>query len=147
MADKFISFPSPVEPLMKNRWLLTVGKIPHYLIRNVNLDSFTDEGKTYTKLTFSIFNIIGYTVVPDDVVGLNKIKLEFLDPVGTVVNGYDMKVKFEKMNLNCDYGSSGLLEHNFEFYVKNLNQLYTNTGELSEKEIIENYKNKKEVTS
>lgn len=143
MAEKIISFPSPVEPLMKNRWLLKVGNIPEYLIRDVDLESFVEDGGTYTKLNFSIMNIIGYTVIPDDIIGLKNIKLEFLDPTGVVVNGYDMKVKFERMSFKCDYGDNGLLTHNFIFYVKHLDQLYTNQGEKSEKELIKTYKENK----
>lgn len=144
MAEKIISFPSPVEPLMKNRWLLKVGNIPEYLIRAVDLESFVEDGGTYTKLNFSIMNIIGYTVIPDDVIGLKNIKLEFLDPTGVVVNGYDMKVKFEKMSFKCDYGDNSLLTHEFTFYVKNLDQIHSNVDEKSEKEIVENYKKQKE---
>jgi hypothetical protein len=52
------------------------------------------------------------------------------------------------MSFKCDYADGGILTHNFVFYVKNLNQLYTNVGEESEKEIVENYKkNKKEKES
>jgi len=124
---KRVEWPNP-EPLKTNRWLLNVGNIPSYLVRN---------------LDFSLMNIVGYTVVPDDVVTLKNIKLEFLDPTGHVVNGYDMKVEFENMSFKCDYSEDNLLTHNFVFYVKNLNQLYTNVGEESEKEIIENYKKNK----
>ena len=41
------------------------------------------------------------------------------------------------------YADGGILIHNFVFYVKNLNQLYSNIGEESEKEIVENYKKNK----
>ena len=137
-----VEWPNP-EPLKTNRWLLNVGNIPSYLVRNLDLETFTEKGKTNTKLKFSLMNIVGYTVVPDDVVTLKNIKLEFLDPTGHVVNGYDMKVEFENMSFKCDYSEDNLLTHNFVFYVKNLNQLYTNVGEESEKEIVENYKKNK----
>jgi hypothetical protein len=113
------------------------------LVRSTNLETFVEKGKTYTKLNFSLLNTVDYTIVPDDVIQLRKIKLEFLDPVGHVINGYDMNVEFEKMSLKCDYSDDGLLTHNFVFYVKNLNQLHTNVGEESEKEIVEKYKNNK----
>jgi len=151
MADKMISFPSPVEPLRANRWILQLGKIPPYLLRNVTLETVTEKigrkSEVYTKLNFSLYNTVNYTIVPDDIIQLKKIKLEFLDPTGVVVNGYDMNVNFEKMSLKCDYADGGLLTHEFIFYVKNLNQLFTNTGEESEKEIVENYKKKKEKES
>lgn len=152
MAEKVFSLPSNgVEPLRANRWILHLGKIPSYLVRNVTLETITEKvgrkSEIYTKLNFSLYNIVDYTIVPDDVIQLKKIKLEFLDPTGVVVNGYDMNVSFEKMSLKCDYGDGGLLIHEFIFYVKNLNQLNVNIGEESEKEIIENYKKKKEKES
>lgn len=149
MAEKMFSLPpAGVEPLRANRWILQLGKIPPYLTRNVVLETVNEKkdkkSDFYTKLTFSLFNIVHYTIVPDDVIQLKKIKLEFLDPTGVTVNGYDMNVEFEKMSLKCDYSDSGLLTHEFIFYVKNLNQLNTNMGEESEKEIINNYKKKKD---
>ena len=88
-------------------------------------------------------NVIGYNILPDDIITLKKIKLDILDPTGVVVNGYDMRVEFDKMSFKCDYADGGILIHNFVFYVKNLNQLYSNIGEESEKEIVENYKKNK----
>lgn len=143
MAEKVFEWPQNVEPLRTNRWILKIGKVPSYLVRNVNMESFMEDDKTYTKLSFSLMNVVDYNIVPDDVITLKKIKLEFLDPTGLVVNGYDMRVEFDKMSFKCDYGDGGILTHNFVFYVKNLNQLYTNVGEESEKEIIENYKKNK----
>ena len=150
MAKLMQKFPSPVEPLRTNRWILNVGKVEPWLVTKVNLESFSEKSdrrdhKTYTKLSFSIFNVVGYTLVPDDVIQLRKIKLDFLDPTGVVVNGYDMNVEFEKMSLKCDYSDDGLLTHEFVFYVKNLEQYFANVNELSEKEIVENYKKKKEA--
>jgi hypothetical protein len=146
MAEKTVDFKIH-EPLRTNRWILNVGKVPAYLFRTVNLETFVEKGqknpKTYTKLTFSIYNTVNYTLNPDEVITLKKIKLDFLDPVGTVVNGYDMNVEFEKMALKCDYADGGLLTHEFVFYVKNLDKLYSNQGEDSEKEIIEKYKKNK----
>lgn len=142
MAEKKFEFKLQ-EPLRTNRWLLNVGKVPTWLVRSTHLETFVDKKKTYTKLNFSLLNTVDYTIVPDDVIQLKKIKLEFLDPVGTTVNGYDMNVEFEKMSLKCDYADGGLLTHEFVFYVKNLTQLNTNQGEESEKEIIEKYKENK----
>ena len=143
MAEKVFEWPQNVEPLRTNRWILKIGKVPSYLVRSVDMESFVEENKTYTKLNFSLMNVIGYNIVPDDIITLKKIKLEFLDPTGVVVNGYDMRVEFDKMSFKCDYTDGGILTHNFVFYVKNLNQLNTNVGEESEKELIENYKKNK----
>ena len=148
MAEKIVDF-KVHEPLRANRWILNVGKIPAYLFRSVNLESFVEKDsknpKTYTKLTFSIYNTVGYTLNPDDVITLKKIKLDFLDPVGSIVNGYDMKVEFDRMSLKCDYADGSLLTHEFVFYVKDLNQLYSNEGEVSDKEFVEKFKEKKGV--
>jgi len=138
------------EPLRANRWILNIGKIPSYLFRNVSLESFSEKkarkkNEIYTKLSFSIYNTVNYTVHPDDIVLLRKMKLDFLDPVGEIINGYNMNVEFEKMSLKCDYSDSGLLTHEFVFWVKDMEQFYNNRNEKSEKEILEEYKKKKEA--
>lgn len=143
MKENSFKWPEAVEPLRTNRWVLKIGKVPSYLVRDLDIESFVEDDKTYTKLKFSLMNVIGYNIVPDDIITLKKIKLEFLDPTGVVVNGYDMRVEFDKMSFKCDYADGGILTHNFMFYVKNLNQLYCNIGEESEKEIVENYKKNK----
>ena len=149
MAELVMKIPVFEEPLRANRWILNIGKIPNYLFRNVSLKSFTEKkdkkrDQIYTKLTFSIYNTVNHVVIPDDVVLLRKIKLDFLDPTGMVINGYDMNVEFEKMSLKCDYSDSGLLTHEFIFWVKNMEQIRSNVDEKSEKEIVDNYKKKKE---
>jgi hypothetical protein len=98
MAERILEWKIQ-EPLRTNRWLLKAGKVPAWLVRSTNLETFVEKGKTYTKLNFSLLNTVDYTIVPDDVIQLRKIKLEFLDPVGHVINGYDMNVEFEKMSL------------------------------------------------
>lgn len=149
MAELLMKTPIHEEPLRANRWILNIGNVPPYLFRNVSLESFLEKkdrkgNQIYTKLTFSIYSTCNYVVIPDDVVLLRKIKLDFLDPTGMVINGYDMNVEFEKMSLKCDYSDSGLLTHEFTFWVKNMEQLNANVGESSEKEIVEKYKKKKE---
>ena len=149
MAELTMKTPIQEEPLRANRWILNIGKIPPYLFRNVSLESFTEKkdkkrDQIYTKLTFSIYNTVNHVVIPDDVVLLRKITLDFLDPTGVAINGYDMNVEFEKMNLKCDYSDGGLLTHEFIFWVKNMEQIRSNVNEKSEKEIVDNYKKKKE---
>jgi len=148
MAELVMKTPIQEEPLRANRWILNIGKVPPYLFRNVSLESFTEKkdkkrDQIYTKLTFSIYNTVNHVVVPDDVVLLRKIKLDFLDPTGMVINGYDMNVEFEKMSLKCDYSDSGLLTHEFIFWVKNMEQIRSNVDEKSEKEIVDSYKKKR----
>jgi hypothetical protein len=149
MAELVMKTPVHEEPLKANRWILNIGDIPPYLFRSVNLESFLEKkdkkrDQIYTKLTFSIYNTVNHVVVPDDVILLRKITLDFLDPTGVAINGYDMNVEFEKMNLKCDYSDSGLLTHEFIFWVKNMEQIRSNVNEKSEKEIVDSYKKKKE---
>jgi hypothetical protein len=149
MAELLMKTPIQEEPLRANRWILNIGNVPPYLFRNVNLESFLEKkdrkkNQIYTKLTFSIYNTVNHVVVPDDVILLKKIKLDFLDPTGVVINGYDMNVEFERMSLKCDYSDNGLLTHEFVFWVKNMEQFHSNVNEKSEKEILDNYKKKKE---
>ncbi len=69
--------------------------------------------------------------------GTNKLKIEFLDPTGVMVNYYDMTVDFEKISLVGDYGSSDILTHKVEFWVKEIKS-------MDEDEALKAYKEKLE---
>lgn len=128
MAEKLnIDFPTTgIEPLKTNRWLLSVGDIPKYLIKNVRLNTINNNGNYLMVLAFSVMNSVVDVHDPTLIFDIKKIKLEFLDPVGTVVNGYDMDVVLDNGSLKCDYSSDDILTHEYVFYVTNLKFLYEN---------------------
>jgi hypothetical protein len=123
-----------VEPLRSNRWLVklsnTLQNIPEYVFSDFKLETEKIEIKGKTKqalkLTLHCYNTVGFLLTPDDVIDVKKIKIDFLDPTGVVLNYYNMNVELEKMSLMGDYGDSSLLTHELVFWVKNLDSLATN---------------------
>lgn len=127
--------PVPYEPLRTNRWLLSVAKIPEYLFSDLNIQTTMDQKNVaYTKLTFSILNIINYVVSPQEVIYEKRIRLKFLDPTGVVVNGYDLDVEFEMMTLDCIYSDDSLLKHKFSFWVRHMTPFFENVINFAESE-------------
>jgi len=139
MEKNSFKLPLIVEPLKANRWLLKVNDIPEYLVRNVKIESYVDNDKIYTQLSFSIMDVVGYLLDPNTLMDLREINLELLDPTGAVVNGYKMRVKFEKMEFVCDYAIDELLKHEFVFWVKDLSLFTPNEGKDYEKELVKKY--------
>ncbi len=123
-----------IEPLKSNSWLVklsnTLQNIPDYVFNNFKLDTEKIEVKGKTKqslkLTLHCYNTVSFLLTPDDVIDVKKIKIDFLDPTGVIVNYYDMVVELEKMSLIGDYGDGSLLTHELVFWVKSLNSIQTN---------------------
>lgn len=128
MAERLnIDFPSTgIEPLKTNRWLLSVGDIKPYLIRNVKLNTVNNNGNYLMVLGFSVMNTVEHIHNPTLIFDIKKIKLEFLDPVGSVINGYDMDVVLDNGSFKCDYSINDILTHEYVFYVTNLKFIYEN---------------------
>jgi hypothetical protein len=144
------------EPLRTNRWIVktqeTFQNIPEYAVSDFKIDTVDIEGgydrrkrkpiKKALRLTLHFHNMAHWLLTPDDVMNAEKVKIEFLGPVGDVLNHYDMDVEFDKLTLVGDYSNSGLLTHEVTFWIKQLNPMAIQKD--IEKEVFENYKKKKE---
>jgi hypothetical protein len=123
-----------VEPLRSNRWVVklsnTLQNIPEYVFSDFKLETEKIETKGKTKqalkLTLHCYNTINFLLTPDDVIDVKKIKIDFLDPTGVILNYYNMNVELEKMSLIGDYGDDSLLTHELVFWVKTLDSLVIN---------------------
>jgi len=152
LSKEFISF----EPLMTNRWIVnteeTFQNIPKYAVSDFKIDT-VDIEETYNRikkrpvkkalrLTLHFRNMAHWMLTPDDVMNAEKVKIEFLGPIGDVLNHYDMDVEFNNLTLVGDYGSSDVLTHEVTFWIKKLNPMAIQKD--IEKEVFENHKKKKE---
>lgn len=118
-----ILLPPNFEPLRTNRWILRLPNTPEYLVSKVNLE-FSENNTS--KLYFSIFNTTAFIIDPNNMITLNTVQLDFLDPCGEVVGGYILDIGFEKMELNCSYSDDSLLTHIVTFHLKSMTTLYGN---------------------
>lgn len=151
--NEFISY----EPLKANRWFVkmeeTIQNIPNYVVSDFKIDTVDIENgheriknkpvKKALRLTLHFRNTSNWVLTPDDVMNAGKIKIEFLGPIGDVLNYYDMDVEFDGLTLIGDYGSSDLLTHEVTFWIKKLNPMSMEKD--IEKEVFESYKKKKEM--
>lgn len=135
-----------IEPLKANRWIVkmfgTTQKIPEYTFKNWNLktENIPESKNKGLKLTLSQYNVIHFLMTPEDAIGCKKIKIEFLDPTGQLINYYDMVVVNESFEIKGDYSDGSLLTNEMSFWVKDIKSMIDD-------KTLENYKKRKEEES
>jgi hypothetical protein len=155
MAELIREMPTPWEPLRTNRWIIrmdgsnVIEKIPEYYFKSFKIENEKiGEGikaKNALKLTIEVLNGVNFLLTPDMVMGNKKIKIEFLDPTGVTINYYNMKVDFENIVLDCDYGNGDLLTHTLTYWITNLHSMTTeNIDEKAYEGYLKNKEKEKE---
>jgi hypothetical protein len=121
-----------IEPLRANRWVINfVGyDITDFLFRKYKIFNDAD------KLMFSteVLETVGYQINPKKLFNIEQVKIEFLDPIGSVVNGFTFNVKSMLFEQIGDYASDELLTYKIliEMDKSTMNPIY----------VIENSKSK-----
>lgn len=97
------------EPLKTNRWIIKLKgcDIKEYLFRRYKI--FNDN----EKLMFSteIYETVHFQINPKELFNIEEVLIEFLDPTGSVVNGFifiPKGIQFEQVG---DYGSDDFLNY------------------------------------
>jgi hypothetical protein len=97
------------EPLKTNRWVIKLKgcDIKEYLFRKYKIFNDAD------KLMFSteVYETVQFQINPKDLFNIEDVTIEFLDPVGTVVNGFTFNPKSIQFEQSGDYGSDDLLNY------------------------------------
>jgi hypothetical protein len=97
------------EPLKTNRWIIKLKgcDIEEYLFRKYKIFNDGD------KLMFSteVYETVQFQINPKDLFNIEDVTIEFLDPVGTVVNGFIFNPKSIQFEQSGDYGSDDLLNY------------------------------------
>jgi hypothetical protein len=97
------------EPLKTNRWVIKLKgcDIKEYLFRKYKIFNDAD------KLMFSteVYETVQFQINPKDLFNIEDVTIEFLDPVGTVVNGFIFNPKSIQFEQSGDYGSDDLLNY------------------------------------
>ena len=97
------------EPLKTNRWVIKLKgcDIKEYLFRKYKIFNDAD------KLMFSteVYETVQFQINPKDLFNIEDVTIEFLDPVGTVVNGFVFNPKSIQFEQSGDYGSDDLLNY------------------------------------
>jgi hypothetical protein len=107
---------TPVEPLKSNRFIIKFNKevtVPEYLFRNFKI---YNEGE---KLIFKtkMYQTVNYSFNPVDLFKITAVKIEYLDPVGEVVNGLSFDVQGSNLSYKNDYSNDNLSMIDFQFVI------------------------------
>ena len=106
----------PIEPLMTNRWVLSFEgmNVPDYVFRKFKLYNEGDEMVFETEF----IETVQYTYNPADIFNIVALKLEFVDPTGSVVGGFTSDIKGTNFIKFGDYGGDGVLTTKLTFTLK-----------------------------
>ena len=107
---------TPVEPLKSNRFIIKFNKevtVPEYLFRNFKI---YNEGE---KLIFKtkMYQTVNYSFNPADLFKITAITIEYLDPIGEVVNGLSFDVQGSNLSYKNDYSEDNLSMIDFQFVI------------------------------
>jgi len=117
-----------VEPLKSNRFIIKFNKevtVPEYLFRNFKI---YNEGE---KLIFKtkMYQTVNYSFNPADLFKITDVKIEYLDPVGEVVNGLSFDVQGSNLSYKNDYSDDNLSMIDFQFVInpETISLIYKNS--------------------
>jgi len=148
MAELIMKIPAPYEPMRTNRWIIKMGggnvikEIPEYLFQSYKIKTkeIPNQERQGTQLSLKLRNGSGFLATPDMFIDEKKVVLEFLDPVGCVMEKYLMDVVFNGFEMVGDYADGSLLTADVSFWVKSIS---TNQTDKIDKEAVESYKKRK----
>ena len=104
-----------IEPLKNNRFLITFEdvNVPQYFFRNYEM---YNEGEEMIFVT-EFLESVTYTFNPKDFFKINRVKLEYLDPIGQTAGGMIFKVKGSNFSKKGDYSDDSIQTTQLRFVV------------------------------
>jgi hypothetical protein len=104
-----------IEPLKNNRFLITFEdvNVPQYFFRNYEM---YNEGEEMIFIT-EFLESVTYTFNPKDFFKINRVKLEYLDPIGQTAGGMIFKVKGSNFSKKGDYSDDSIQTTQLRFVV------------------------------
>jgi len=115
--NKIIEF-KPFEPLKTNRFIIRfLGNeninIPEYLFRGFKMENVGED----IILKIKMYETTDYAFNPKDLKSITDVKIEFLDPVGTIVHSMILPIKGSNFKKSASYKKYSLLMNKFRFVV------------------------------
>jgi hypothetical protein len=104
-----------IEPLKNNRFLITFEdvNVPQYFFRNYEM---YNEGEKMIFIT-EFLESVTYTFNPKDFFKINRVKLEYLDPIGETAGGMIFNVKGSNFSKKGDYSDDSIQTTQLRFVV------------------------------
>jgi hypothetical protein len=107
---------TPVEPLKSNRFIIKFNKevtVPEYLFRSFKIYNEGDKLIFKTKM----YQTVNYSFNPADLFKITSVTIEYLDPIGEVVNGLNFDVQGSNLSFKNDYLEDNLSIIDFQFVI------------------------------
>jgi hypothetical protein len=104
-----------IEPLKNNRFLITFEdvNVPQYFFRNYEM---YNEGEEMIFIT-EFLESVTYTFNPKYFFKINRVKLEYLDPIGEIVGGMIFNVKASNFAKKGDYADDSIQTTQLRFVI------------------------------
>lgn len=108
-------FPKLIEPLKSNRWVIKFEgmDIPPYLFRRYKI--FNEGGEII--FTTEFFESVQWSYNVKDIFNIQKVVIEYLDPIGDVVNGLTFVPKGINFERKHSYSDDGLMITKLRFII------------------------------
>lgn len=133
-----------VNPHLKDRWVIKMVGIEKQHCLKYKIKTFYDSEKMEIKtlLKIEVLNTFNNLYLPNDFI-TKKIRIEFLDVTGLMVDYMDLKVNFNNLVLDGEYGNiSELSKYVVEYWVTEISNL--REEKLNKKALTGYLENKKE---
>jgi hypothetical protein len=114
----------PIEPLKSNRWIIRTYpfEITDFLFREYKM---YNEGEEII-LETSFFETIHHVYTPKEIMDITDLSIEYLDPIGNVVNGLKMSIKGVNFEKHHSYSDDGLMVTKLRFILKKIDKYFKN---------------------
>lgn len=111
----FEKFPELIEPLKSNRWVIKFEgmDVPSYLFRKYKIYNEGDE----IIFTTEFFESVQWSHNVKDIFNIQKVIIEYLSPVGDVVNGLTFFPKGINFERKHSYSDDGLMITKLRFII------------------------------
>jgi hypothetical protein len=122
----------PIEPLKENRYIINIigTNIPVYLFTKYKI---FNEGDNII-FTTQFYETVNFSFNPKDFFDITGVKIDYLDPIGNVVNSLFFNVKGSNFERKQSYKNDGLQINKLRFIVdKNTMHLQYITNEEEKK--------------
>lgn len=104
------------EPITLNRFLIKFNKgveVPQHVFKKFKLYNTNDE----FSIKLETYNTTEYVFPMHEISKIHEITIEFLNPLGEILNGYVLPVLGTNVKLNCSYSENGLMITKFKFII------------------------------
>lgn len=97
----------PIEPLKSNRWIIKfVGlDLPPYLFSKYKM--YNEGGMIFFKTQF--YETVHHSYNPKNIFNIEQVIIEYLDPIGDVINGLSFKPKGINFKRKHSYSDDDLM--------------------------------------